>query len=408
MSDEKATSFIKKINNYWINECAKDKARPFWEQSAYHIGNLAAFDLTQEPQYLSFTKQWCEENQWKSHPFEVPVDDWTWGYGEEETKSALFGDWHACYQVYLMMLERTSVDEATVMRNILSVTDYQVSKLEDSFWWWADGLFMGMPVMVLLYKKTKNTLYLTKMHEYFMFAMELMYDGENGIPTSSKGYSSSAYDGGPYGGKKAIDSYFSDPDNYQHLFYRDANYVYPANPLPNELAPIKNFWARGNGWVFAVLIRILRLLPKEWAHYSFYQRIFKQMADALIKCQKSDQVGHGFWTQSLLAPEFSCDKDNPNGYETSGTAFFTFGLLAGINDGILDPADYLETALKGWRYLTEVATHEDGRLGYVQWVGGEAGKAATYENTQDFAVGAALLAACEMARFEKKEGFCEK
>ena len=68
---------------------------------------------------------------------------------------------------------------------------------------------MGMPVMTKFYQLTKDVKYLTKMHEYFLFSLELMYDGENGIPTNENGYTSSAYVGGPYGGKKATVSNFS-------------------------------------------------------------------------------------------------------------------------------------------------------------------------------------------------------
>ena len=392
-----ATPFIKKINNYWIHEHPQPCPRAFWEQSVYHIGNLNACKIVGDQSYFTFSKQWCEKNQWRGHPFDGPKNEWDWQYGEEKDKSVLFADWHACYQVYLMACEEGTNKKTDVLKNIKSVIDYEISKLDDSFWWWADGLFMGMPVMTLLYKQTNDVSYLTKMHEYFLFAMELMYDGKNGIPTHECGYSSSAYFGGPYGGKKAIDSIFSNEKNYQHLFYRDASYAFPAKPLPGDLVNTKNFWSRGNGWVFAALIRVLRDLPKEWAHYHFYLRIFKEMAQAIINCQKTDSEGRGFWTQSLLAHNFSCDKDNPEGYETSGTAFFTFGLLAGINDGFLNPDEFLQPALKSWRYLTEVATHPNGKLGYVQWVGGEAGKSAVYDNTQDFAVGAVLLAACELA-----------
>src|SRR5699024_11977916 len=86
---------------------------------------------------------------------------------------------------------------------------------------------------------------------------------------------------------------------------------------------------------------------------------------------------------------------------SSGSAFFTFALLAGINDGLLPADEYQETALKGWDYLSNVALHENGKIGYVQPVGGAAGKAASYENTQDFGVGASLLAACELFKMNK-------
>lgn len=393
-------SYLKKINHYWQQLRPQDPPRPFWEQSAYHVGNLAAYELTGDEDYLAYTANWCEANHWQGHPDQGPKDQWTWGYGEEQTPSALFADWHACYQIYLDVYRLTKADDPAMLAHCFEVMDYQVSTLDDSYWWWADGLFMGMSVMTKLYRLTEDVKYLDKLHEYFTFGLELMYDGEDGIPVTAAGYTSSAYYGGPYGGKQAVASNFSDPADYQHLFYRDGGFVFPAHPLPGDLAEVKNFWARGNGWVLASLARVLRELPQEWPHYHFYLKLFKEFAQAVKDCQKLDSEGRGFWTQSMLAHDFSCSEENPDGYETSGTAFFTFGLLAGINDGHLPKEDFLPVVAKAWRYLTEVATHEDGRLGYVQWVGGAAGKAATYENTQDFAVGAALLAAVEVDRFE--------
>lgn len=393
--------FVDKVNTYWQTTMKEQKIRPFWEQAAYHIGNLATAQTFKNTDYLTFTKEWSEKSQWKGHPKNIDKENWTWGYGEEETDARLFADWHACFQVYLTLFEMDEKKHPEWIKQAQEVINYQVSTLDDSYWWWADGLFMGMPVMTKFYQLTKDVKYLTKMHEYFLFSLELMYDGENGIPTNENGYTSSAYVGGPYGGKKATISNFSNPDNYQHLFYRDASFAFPANPLPGKWKDEKNFWARGNGWVVAALIRVLRELPDNWPHKPFYQQIFKQMAQAIKECQQVDDAGNGYWTQSLLVPDFSRSADNTFGYETSGSAFFTFALLAGINDGLLPADEYQETALKGWDYLSNVALHENGKIGYVQPVGGAAGKAASYENTQDFGVGASLLAACELFKMNK-------
>ena len=54
------------------------------------------------------------------------------------------------------------------------------------------------------------------------------------------------------------------------------------------------------------------------------------MAKAVAACQQPE----GYWTRSLLDPEHAL------GPETSGTAFFTYGLLWGMNNGFLDKATY--------------------------------------------------------------------
>ncbi|MBZ0310191.1 MAG: glycoside hydrolase family 88 protein, partial [Anaerolineae bacterium] len=122
-----------------------------------------------------------------------------------------------------------------------------------------------------------------------------------------------------------------------------------------------------------------------------YIKIYKKMAKAIRKVQQEE----GYWTRSLLDPEHA------PGPETSGTAFFTYGLLWGINNGYLDRKTYYPAAEKGWQYLIETALQENGKVGYVQPIGEKAipGQVVNENSTSPFGVGAFLLAACEMYRF---------
>ncbi|MGM9551432.1 MAG: glycoside hydrolase family 88 protein [Clostridia bacterium] len=388
---ESVIQVVEKVNDYWISEHKNDVGSSFWERGAYNTGNMEAYALTGIEEYRDYAERWAARNRWMGNYNSGDKSRWTWGYtGDQNSTGALFGDWQTCFQTYADLYVFDEVKDENKIARAREVMEYQMSKDEDGFWWWADGLYMVMPGMVKLHNITGNDLYLDKLYEYFKFARELMYDGPGGIPTSADGYTTSA---SLKGGAQ-----YSDPDNYTYLFYRDAEYVYPKNPIPgNETT--KNFWARGNGWVFAALSKVLQDTPDDWEHRQDFLDAYVGMAKALKACQKFDRDGNGFWTQSVLAHDYSCSDDNPLGYETSGTAFFTYGFLWGINAGILDEAEYRETAIAGWNYLTKVAIHENGRVGYVQPVGARAGSAATYNNTQDFAVGATLLAGCEMAKY---------
>jgi unsaturated rhamnogalacturonyl hydrolase len=104
------------------------------------------------------------------------------------------------------------------------------------------------------------------------------------------------------------------------------------------------------------------------------------------------------WTRSLLDPQHA------PGPETSGTAFYTYGLLWGINHGVLNQKDYLPTVQKAWQYLTTTALQPDGTLGYVQPIGEKAipGQVVDKNSTANFGVGAFLLAASEMCRYLDK------
>jgi rhamnogalacturonyl hydrolase YesR len=154
---------------------------------------------------------------------------------------------------------------------------------------------------------------------------------------------------------------------------------------------LKDFWARGNGWVFAALAKVLSDLPQTDAHRAEYIHVFQSMAKAL----KASQQPEGHWTRSIL------DTKQAPGYETSGTAFLAYGFLWGINHGLLNEKEYADVAWKSWRYLTQTALQPDGTVGYVQPIGERADQHnnVNEHSTADFGVGAFLLAASEMVHF---------
>jgi rhamnogalacturonyl hydrolase YesR len=172
------------------------------------------------------------------------------------------------------------------------------------------------------------------------------------------------------------------------VYYRDAKYVYPKHKTVNGK---KDFWARGNGWVFAGLAKVLKDLPKDDAHRGEFIATYKGMAEALKKVQQPQ----GYWTRSIL------DSTHAPGPETSGTAFFMYGMLWGFNNGLLSEKEYLPVVIKGWNYLTKVALQPDDKIGYVQPIGERAipGQVVNQNSTSSFGVGAFLLAACEMYKY---------
>lgn len=336
-----------KVNDHWQAENPVH-GRAFWDNAAYHTGNMEAYALTGKESYRRFSEAWAEHNEWKG----AKSDDksgWKYSYGETD-EYVLFGDWQICFQTYadLYLLEP---DPKKIAR-AREVMEYEMSTTRNDYWWWADGLYMVMPVMTKLYKITRNPLYLEKLHEYYVYANSIMYD------------------------------------NDASLYYRDAKYVYPKHKSANGK---KDFWARGDGWVLAGLAKILKELPQADVHRVEYLCRFRKMAKAVVACQQPE----GYWTRSMLDPAHA------PGPETSGTAFFTYALLWGVNNGYLDKEVYLPAALKGWNYLTTVALQPDGRVGYVQPIGEKAipGQVVDAASTSNFGVGAFLLAACEMCRF---------
>ena len=346
-SKEEVKGMVKQVNDHW-QQTHPEPGWAFWHVAAYHTGNMEAYRLTQDTAYLNYSLKWAGHNQWKGAKSEDKAQ-WKYSYGETD-EYVLFGDWQVCFQTYAD-LYAIEPDTQRIAR-AREVMEYQMSTDKNDYWWWADGLYMVMPVMTKMYKLTNNPLYLEKLHEYWEYANSIMYDAEEG------------------------------------LYYRDGKYVYPKHKSLNGK---KDFWARGDGWVLAALAKVLKDLPETDRYRQEYIDRFQTMAKAVAACQQPK----GYWTRSMLDPEHA------PGPETSGTAFFTYGLLWGMNNGLLDKATYEPVVMKAWKYLSTVALQPDGSVGYVQPIGEKAipGQVVDAKSTSNFGVGAFLLAACEMVRY---------
>lgn len=170
------------------------------------------------------------------------------------------------------------------------------------------------------------------------------------------------------------------------LFYRDDRY-FTAKSTNGK----KVFWARGNGWVLGSMPRIMDSLPKDSEYRAHYEKLFKDMAAKI----KNIQMPEGLWTCSLYDPE------ELNIGESSGSGFFGYALAWGINNGLLDKAEYEEALMKAWKGMTNNVT-DFGRLGYVQQIAGDP-YPFFYHQYHTYASGAFLLFANEMIKyFENK------
>ena len=349
-SSEEVIEIIHKVNGYWQTN-HPEHGRSFWDNAAYHTGNMEAYFLTGKPEYLEYSKGWSEHNQWKGAKSDDKTS-WKYSYGESDDY-VLFGDYQICFQTYAD-LYNLEPDTRKIAR-AREVMEYQMATPNHDYWWWADGLYMVMPVMTKMYNITKNPLYLEKLHEYLTYADSIMYDEEAG------------------------------------LYYRDGKYVYPKHKSVNGK---KDFWARGDGWVLAGLAKVLKELPETDKYRKEYADRFCTLAQSVAACQQPE----GYWTRSMLDPEHA------PGPETSGTAFFAYGLQWGINNGLLNSEQCQPIVEKAWKYLSTVALQPDGKIGYVQPIGEKAipGQVVDANSTSNFGVGAFLLAACERVRYLNK------
>ena len=339
---------IRRVNTYWQTN-NKPQVRSFWDNAAYHTGNIEVYKLLHDPQMLDYSIRWAEFNEWQGAKETDPAK-WKYKQYGEGQDYVLFGDWQICFQTYID-LYNLSPDERKVTR-AKEVMGYEADSRVNDYWWWADALYMVMPVMTKMYRLTGDEKFLRKLYQNLLYSDSIMLDRETG------------------------------------LYFRDGKYVWPKHQSANGK---KDFWARGDGWVLAGLAKVLQDMPEDYVRQPFFVDKYVALARGVAACQQPE----GYWTRSMLDPAHA------PGPETSGTAFFTYGMLWGVNNGYLQKKEFQPVIQRAWDYLTTTALQGDGRVGYVQPIGERAipGQTVDANSQANFGVGAFLLAACEYYRF---------
>ena len=341
-------NIIRKVNTYWqANHPAE--VRAFWDNAAYHTGNMEVYKLLKDRQMLDYSIRWAKHNNWQGATEKDP-SKWKYKQYGEGQDYVLFGDWQICFQTYIDLYNLAPSKKKIARAK--EVMGYEADSKAHDYWWWADALYMVMPVMTKMYQLTGEEKYLDKLYENLCYCDSIMLDNETG------------------------------------LYFRDGKYVYPKHQTASGK---KDFWARGDGWVLAGLAKVLQDMPKSYRHYQFFADKFVTLAEAVKKIQQPE----GHWTRSMMDPE------QAPGYETSGTAFFCYGMLWGVNNGYLTKKDFVSAIEKAWNYLTTIAMQQNGKIGYVQPIGERAipGQTVDANSEANFGVGAFLLAACEYYRY---------
>ncbi|HEU6447117.1 MAG TPA: glycoside hydrolase family 88 protein [Verrucomicrobiae bacterium] len=222
-------------------------------------------------------------------------------------------------------------------------------------WSWCDALFMAPPAWLRLYAATGDERYMNFAVSNFWRTTDSLYDKD------------------------------------EHLFFRDNTYF-----DKKEANGKKTFWSRGNGWVFAGIVRCLQYLPMNSPERPRFEKLFKDMAEKIISCQQPD----GMWRASLLDPEaFPMP-------EASGSALFTYGLAWGVNQGLLDRAKYEPAVRKAWPALVD-CVNADGKITHIQPAGSEPVKFDA-ESTQPYGGGVFLLAGSEVYKMAVLENIPQK
>ena len=330
-----------KLVNDYWIDAHADAGNNQWARAAYFTGNMDFYKLYPKEQYIDYINGWAEANQWALN-------------GGVRTRHA---DNHCVGQIYFDLYAMDQDKDFAKIEAIAQSIERMVTAEKADDWWWVDALYMAMPVFTRLGYLTGDEAYYDKMYQLYTDTKVArgLYNNEAG------------------------------------LWYRDESFA-PPYTTPNGL---DSYWSRGNGWVFGAHVRVLQLLPDDNKNRSEYIATFQEMAEALKACQRED----GFWNVSLA------DANDFGGPETSGTAFFAYGMAWGINNGLLDSATYYPSVVKAWDALALTAVQANGFLAYVQGVGSNpaSSQPVTVNSTADFGVGAFLLAGTEVVKMAAGE-----
>lgn len=332
------------------------KVRPssLWTRAVYYEGLMALHAIDPQQRYIDYAMRWANFHQWTPRNGVNTCD----------------ADDQCCGQTYVDLLPYTGKSYQELLGNVIANLDHQMAtpntKKQVSIpkaktqvnslygWWtWIDAIQMAMPLYMQVSQLTGDTKY--RDHAMKMYRWTRNECG-----------------GGLFNTKSG-------------LWWRDADYVPPYKEKDGNDC----YWSRGNGWVYAALVRCMNQLPKKSKAYKELKKDFLLMSAGLLKCQHED----GFWHASLVS-----DADYPTP-EMTGTALFLYGMAWGIQQGILKKQTYRPACDKAWQALAS-CVHSDGFLGWNQGTGKDpsAGQPVTFTSVPDFedyGTGCFLLGASE-------------
>ena len=352
-----------KTNNYFMMKYSDPtlptnvkKARPssLWTRAVYYEGLMALNAIDPQQRYIDYAMTWADFHKWTPR----------------NGVNTLDADDQCCGQTYVELAALKGSDQKALLANVIANLDHQMvtpnSKKQTStpkaktnvnslygWWTWIDAIQMAMP----LYMQIANV---TGEQKYRDHAMQMYRWTRNECG------------GGLFNTKDG-------------LWWRDADYVPPYKEKDGKDC----YWSRGNGWVYAAIVRCMNQLSPKSKEYKELKKDFLLMSKGLLSCQHED----GFWHASLVS-----DADYPTP-EMTGTALFLYGMAWGIQQGLLKAKTYRPACDKAWQALAS-CVHNDGFLGWNQGTGKEpsAGQPVTFDSVPDFedyGTGCFLLGASE-------------
>lgn len=347
---EEIINVVRKTNDYFMKKYSdptldtyvnKRRTSNLWTRAVYYEGLMALYEIDPQQRYIEYTDRWADHHKWTARGSVNDTD----------------ADNQCCQQTYIDRHIQSGMkkDLSHVKENL----DHQMGTQRCNYWTWIDAIQMAMPVYAKYAKLTGERKYLDYAMNSYRWSRDTL---ASGLFNKKEG-----------------------------LWWRDKDYVPPYKESDGNNC----YWSRGNGWVYAALVRVMETLPKNDKAYKELKKDFLAMSKALVKCQRED----GFWNVSLVSPV------TYGGPEMTGTALFLYGMAWGVRQGILPQKAYLPVMEMAWKALAS-SVHDNGFIGYNQGTGKDpsAGQPVTFTSMPDFedyGTGCFILGAVEYYKILK-------
>ena len=331
---EFTTDSIKKVCKRVGDARMNTRMGNFWQHGAYFAGAMALYDLTKEQKYLDSVISWGDYYQWRRC---------AWVAGNPTTDL----DNICCEQAYQEVYLHDTVGHwARAAESVSDMHYYSYTlppggKTRPRFAY-SDIMFMGGPAYARAAVAGKDPAIFDSLYVIWSNTAKDLYDPR------------------------------------VKLYWRGASSIDTTKPIPY-------YWSRGNGWVIGSACRILDYLPKTHPRRAYFEKVIQDHCAGLKPWQDSSD---GCWRSSITNPSAFPNK------ETSGTAFFCYGMFWAINHGLIDKATYEPVAKKAWKGLLG-CIGANGHVGYSQPPGTDP-HGADATNNSEYTDGAFLMAGNEL------------
>ena len=343
-------NILRQVNNYFMAKHSDPtlptnvgRIRPssLWTRGVYYEGLMALYEIDADERYIDYTDRWACFHQWTPRNG-VKTND---------------ADDQCCGQTYVDRYLQSGGKEKIVhvitnLNKQMSTPNTKASVKQAlreanangelyGWWTWIDAIQMAMPLYMQVYKVTGDRRYADHAMKMYRWTRDTL---AGGLFNKREG-----------------------------LWWRDKDFV-----APYQTPDGKNcYWSRGNGWVYAALVRCMNQLSPKDQYYKELKKDFLLMSSALKACQRPED---GLWNPSLVSyADFG-------GKEATGTSLFLYGMAWGIRKGILKEKKYKSVCDRAWEGLVRDCVHPNGFLGWVQGTGKAPsdGQPLSYTKVPDF------------------------